>query len=105
MSNYMVSSGHPESNEFVKFLVKEAAPKDNTKQYHQWTDSLDKIYQIILHNPETHHVWANIKYHTMLVEWLKVNKDNWSFDYRNWNVARPSVEACELILALISLPC
>ena len=25
--------------------------------------------------------------------------------YRNWNVARPSAEACELILAFISLPC
>ena len=25
--------------------------------------------------------------------------------YRNWNVGRPSAEVCELILALISLPC
>ena len=75
-SNYKVTLDHPESDEFVKLLVKETVPKDNTKQYHQLTNPLDKIYQTILHNPEVHHVLANIKYHTTLVEWLKVNKDN-----------------------------
>ena len=70
MSNYKVTSFHPESNEFVKFIVKEGAVMDNTKQYHQLT--LDKIYQIKLHNPKAHHVLANIKYHTVLVESLKV---------------------------------
>ena len=76
MSNWKVTSGHPESKEFVKFLVKETALKDHTKWYHQLAIPFDKIYQIILHNHEAHHVLAKVKYRTMLVEWLKVNKDN-----------------------------
>ena len=72
MSNYKVTSFHLELDEFVKFIVKEGAIGDNTKQYHQLT--LDKMYQIKLDNPGAHHVLAYIKYHTTLVEWLKVNR-------------------------------
>nr|POE45391.1 hypothetical protein CFP56_74722 [Quercus suber] len=41
MLDYKVTSFHPESDEFIKFIVKEGVVRDNTKQYHQLTFGQD----------------------------------------------------------------